>query len=75
MTFLLKDFNSSDLISWDFISSSHIILGKKSQESETQDFISSDSYPRTLENWDFLPKFLFPGFLPRNFFPDTLTYK
>ena len=27
-----QDFNSCDLISWDFIDSPHIILGKKSKE-------------------------------------------
>jgi len=30
----LQDFKSCDLISWDFIGSPNIILGKKSQESE-----------------------------------------
>ena len=25
--------------------------------------------PRTSENWDFLPKFLIPGFFPETFFP------
>ena len=54
-----QDFLSCDLISWDFIDSPHTILGKTSQESKTQDFISS--FPRNLENADIFPKFLFPG--------------
>ena len=42
--FFLQDFTSFDLISLDFIGNpqSQIILGKKSQESKTQDFIFGD---------------------------------
>ena len=40
----------------------------KSQESKTQDFSPVTFCPRTSENLNFLPKFLFPGFFPSNFF-------
>ena len=49
--------------------SPHIMIGKKFQESKTQDFISSDiRSDRTSENWDFLPKFLFSGFFFQKLF-------
>ena len=38
--FFLQVFNSSGLISWDFIGSPQIIIRKNSQKSKTQDFIS-----------------------------------
>ena len=41
-TFFLQDFYSCDLISGDVIESPHSILRKKSRESKTPDFISSD---------------------------------
>ena len=48
-----------------------LILGgknSKSQESKTQDFSPVTFCPRASENLNFLPKFLFPGFFPSNFF-------
>ena len=40
--FFLQNFNSCYLISWDYIGSPHIIVGKKSQESKSHDFVSYD---------------------------------
>ena len=40
----------------------------KSQESKTQDFFPVTFFPKTLENLNFLPKFLFPGFFSSKFF-------
>ena len=37
--YIFQDFNSCDLISWDFIGS---LQGKKTLEYKTQDFMSSD---------------------------------
>ena len=67
--FFLKDFNSSDLISWDFISSSHIILGKKSPRNlKLRTLFPVTCCPRTLENWNFLTKV----FISRFFFTQKL---
>ena len=40
----------------------------KFQESKTQDFFPVTFFPKTLENLNFLPKFLFPGFFSSKFF-------
>ena len=48
----------------------HIILGKKSQESKSQDFISR-TCPRTSENWDFFPKV----FISRCYFSETFLHR
>ena len=63
----LQDLNSCDFISWAFISSPHIILGK-----EVPRILSLGIYFQwhfvywTSQNWDFLLKLLFPGFFFRN---------
>ena len=43
--------------------------GKKSQESKTPDFISSDFFSKDLRKFGLFLKFLFPGFFPETFFP------
>ena len=73
--YFLQDFFSWDLISWDFIRSPHTILGKKSQESKTQDFISSDIFSKDLRKFGFFSKVLFPGFFSINFFHGTFLHR
>ena len=62
-----------DLISWDFIAywqPPYYFRKKKSQESKTQDFISIDIFFQGLDKIrTFFPKFLFPGFFQKLFFP------
>ena len=64
-TYFLQDFNSCDLYFLRLYWQSLILGEKNSQESKTQNFFPVTFCPRTSENWDFLPKFLFPGFFPQ----------
>ena len=66
--YFLRDFNSCDIISWDFI------LEKSHRNLKLRTLFPLTFCPMTSENWDFLPKYLFPGFFSRNFFSyDFLT--
>ena len=66
--YFLQDFNSFDLISWDFVGSHHIVLGKKSQESKLKTLFSVTFCPRISENSDFFTKVFISRFFSRNFF-------
>ena len=61
--YFLRDFNSCDIISWDFI------LEKKSQESKTQDFISTDFL-----SYDFRKLRLFTKVFISRFFSQKLLF-
>ena len=68
--YFLQDFFSWDLISWDFIGSPQTILGKKSQESKTQDLISGYIFFQGLEKIrTFFQSFYFQVFFSETFFP------
>ena len=69
-----QGFISCDLISCDFIDSPQTILGKKSQESKTQDFISSDIFSKDQRKFGlFLLSFYFQVFFQNLFSRDFLT--
>ena len=79
-TFFLVFFYSGLYFLWSYFLrlywQPHTILGNKSQESKTQDFISSDIFFQGLEKIrTFFLKFLFPGFFSRNFFPGTFLHR
>ena len=64
-----QDFNSCNVISWDFIGSSHIILGGKNHRNlKLRKFFPVTFFPRNSENWDFFTKVFISRFFPWNFF-------
>ena len=60
----LQNYISCDLISWDFISSRQIILGKSPMNLKLRTLF----FPRTPENWDFFTKVFFQVFFLWLFF-------
>jgi len=68
--YFLQDFFPEILFPETLWQPPHTILGEKnSQESKTQDFISSDTFSKDLRKFGLFSKVLFPGFFPETFFP------
>ena len=64
--YLLQDFISCDLISWDFIGSLHTILGKKSQN--TGFYLLWHFFQRLEKIRTFILQVFISGFFPETFF-------